>query len=638
MRKITMGLLLLNIIIFAYPSVYTGSGGLTVMSARTLPFANIGINLGIFYSREKYHNRIGSGYSYPVYHHYGIGKFGMNYGITDNLEMYAGGTFYGDYDEQNDESAAGPRGDMYIIGNKDVYGGVKFWIPVINDTTKMPLVWLIGGNIYGTTTIMRLDDDDSTYIRQFMPYFEHKYDIGADFLMDFEIKPILIHISAGYLKVGQSIDAPIYRSTPRTDAFIKSMYLHRYNLINWGFGVEVEAGPFVRVIPEVTGHHTDRLSSGSVAADTLIGTFGIRLITPVGVTFDIGGQMALNNFDFVPDWEWPNTGDLPEHPNYDSLSLFHPPKNYYSQTGQWRVFLNITSTNALIPPPKPPAKGTIIVEVKDKETEEPLVANLVFSDTTVAPTMTDSMGKSSITLTPGVYKFNVTKDGYRSVKVTVTLKKDAELSVPITLSKVYHPKGIFTGTVIDAQTKKPVAAKIYILELKNRPAIISDVETGVFKDTLPAGNFTVKVEAEGYVTQTFPIVIRDRDTFIKNIKIYQKLVEHKKITLKGIHFDSGKASIRPDSYPILDEAVQLLKANPDVKVEIAGHTDSVGRASYNLRLSEARANAVRDYLIQHGIEASRLFARGYGETMPIAPNTTRAGRAKNRRIEFIVIK
>ena len=340
----------------------------------------------------------------------------------------------------------------------------------------------------------------------------------------------------------------------------------------------------------------------------------------------------------MPDWGWQGVNSTPEHPNYDSLSARNPIQDYYNQAARWRVFLNITSTNALIPPPKPPPKGTIIVEVKDKETGEPLVANLIFSDTTIAPMMTDSAGQSSIALPPDVYKFDVTKDGYKTARVTVTLKKDAELSVPITLNKIYHPKGIFTGTVIDAQTRKPVAAKIYILELKGRPAIVSGIETGVFKDTLPAGNFTVKVEAEGYVTQTFPIVIRDRDTYIKNIKIYQKLVEHKKITLKGIHFNSGKASIRPDSYSILDEAVQLLKANPDVKVEIAGHTDSVGRASYNLRLSEARANSVRDYMIQHGIEASRLIARGYGETMPIAPNTTRAGRAKNRRIEFIVIK
>ncbi len=74
-----------------------------------------------------------------------------------------------------------------------------------------------------------------------------------------------------------------------------------------------------------------------------------------------------------------------------------------------------------------------------------------------------------------------------------------------------------------------------------------------------------------------------------------------------------------------------------MKIEIAGHTDSVGSEMYNLRLSEARANAVRDYLIQHGISPDRLIAKGYGESRPIAPNTTREGRAKNRRVEFTVI-
>ncbi len=72
-------------------------------------------------------------------------------------------------------------------------------------------------------------------------------------------------------------------------------------------------------------------------------------------------------------------------------------------------------------------------------------------------------------------------------------------------------------------------------------------------------------------------------------------------------------------------------------VEIGGHTDSQGSDTYNLRLSESRANAVRNYLIQRGVEATRLIAKGYGESMPIAPNTTREGRAKNRRVEFKVI-
>ncbi|GAI92973.1 unnamed protein product, partial [marine sediment metagenome] len=107
--------------------------------------------------------------------------------------------------------------------------------------------------------------------------------------------------------------------------------------------------------------------------------------------------------------------------------------------------------------------------------------------------------------------------------------------------------------------------------------------------------------------------------------------------LRGIYFDTGKATIRHESYPVLDDALRVLQANPNVIVEIAGHTDSVGSDTYNMRLSDARANSVRTYLISRGIPPNRLIARGYGESMPIAGNTTRNGRQMNRRIEFRVL-
>ena len=104
-----------------------------------------------------------------------------------------------------------------------------------------------------------------------------------------------------------------------------------------------------------------------------------------------------------------------------------------------------------------------------------------------------------------------------------------------------------------------------------------------------------------------------------------------------INFASGKSIIPPEGYSTLDKVVEVLKANKDVKIEIGGHTDAVGSATYNQKLSEARALSVRQYLIQHGVDPARLVSRGYGESKPIAPNTTREGRSQNRRIEFIVI-
>ena len=99
-------------------------------------------------------------------------------------------------------------------------------------------------------------------------------------------------------------------------------------------------------------------------------------------------------------------------------------------------------------------------------------------------------------------------------------------------------------------------------------------------------------------------------------------------------FVYGKYDIKPEGYPILDEVVSVLKQNPEVKLEIQGHTDSIGSAEYNQRLSENRAKAVMDYLVRHGIEPGRLRAKGYGFTQPVALNDTEEGRAKNRRVEL----
>ena len=104
--------------------------------------------------------------------------------------------------------------------------------------------------------------------------------------------------------------------------------------------------------------------------------------------------------------------------------------------------------------------------------------------------------------------------------------------------------------------------------------------------------------------------------------------------LSGIRFETNSAAITTDSIPILDEAVQVLASFPAVAVEVAGHTDSDGNAAANLALSQARADAVLIYLVDHGIAAARLTAVGYGEAEPLTDNATPEGKAQNRRIEF----
>jgi len=106
------------------------------------------------------------------------------------------------------------------------------------------------------------------------------------------------------------------------------------------------------------------------------------------------------------------------------------------------------------------------------------------------------------------------------------------------------------------------------------------------------------------------------------------------VVLRGVTFETGRSALKPDSYTILDIVAASLVANPNIRIEIAGHTDITGSSATNLRLSEARAQAVRTYLATKGVAPDRMVARGYGPTQPIAPNTTAAGRALNRRVEL----
>ena len=110
------------------------------------------------------------------------------------------------------------------------------------------------------------------------------------------------------------------------------------------------------------------------------------------------------------------------------------------------------------------------------------------------------------------------------------------------------------------------------------------------------------------------------------------------ITLEPIYFDFDKATIKPESYPVLDQVAQVMIDRPQMEVRIEGHTDWIGTDSYNQRLSERRARAVLGYLVNKGIDSFRLGAVGYGEGRPIATNDTEEGRARNRRTEFHIVR
>ena len=124
----------------------------------------------------------------------------------------------------------------------------------------------------------------------------------------------------------------------------------------------------------------------------------------------------------------------------------------------------------------------------------------------------------------------------------------------------------------------------------------------------------------------------DKKPEVGSIKIGDKIVTHE------VRFISGTQAIKPESLPIIDKIYQMLKQYPEYHLEIRVHTDNLGAPHVNLQISKMRANAIRTYLIERGIDPSRLRAVGFGDMYPIGDNSTAEGRAENRRIEFVRIK
>ncbi|OIQ36015.1 MAG: hypothetical protein BM555_03580 [Crocinitomix sp. MedPE-SWsnd] len=164
-------------------------------------------------------------------------------------------------------------------------------------------------------------------------------------------------------------------------------------------------------------------------------------------------------------------------------------------------------------------------------------------------------------------------------------------------------------------------------------------DEGKFKVDLPAGKYDIQLksigEAMDYSTLEIPEL--GPNQFYNEMWMEVMIEEARSFTLSNLNFATNKSDIKTNSFKVLDELVDYLKLKPEVKIRIDGHTDNVGEESANLTLSKNRANSVKKYLISKGISASRLSTKGFGESAPVAENTTENGKAQNRRTEIQIL-
>lgn len=191
---------------------------------------------------------------------------------------------------------------------------------------------------------------------------------------------------------------------------------------------------------------------------------------------------------------------------------------------------------------------------------------------------------------------------------------------------------------------KPGATPPTALQIcRNHAAAIAQVGGTVVQD---AGNFvTLRQTKDGKETWAevacdngrYVLAVVEKEAMAQVISAgeMQSALDKQGFVALDVHFDTGKAVIKPESQPIVDQIVALMKGNPKLRISVEGHTDNVGSPASNRTLSEARAKAVAEAVAKAGIDPGRLGSAGFGQERPVADNRSEEGRAKNRRVELV---
>ncbi|RKX71176.1 hypothetical protein DRP53_02555 [candidate division WOR-3 bacterium] len=610
--------------------------------------------------------------------HYPKLGFSINYAIVDYLETRARLDLFGKWYEQVDDQVH--RGDPYpVIGIQAIEWGLKGGYPFVFNP-EMPSEFSLGLDSYvrfgpGLWDYFRdAFERDSIFTDsfEFVPYVPHDPDFGVRFLTSYRLGPMALHLNYEHLLTGR--DKP------------PSYVPQGYSRPNYSFvrgGVELIGGPVFRLLFEMA--HQFHFEGGDYKKDATIITPALRLSTSdfsftAGIDYDVtkeegewnvfagfsvGGDLVVEKrppiaklTGRISDAEtdaavmatisFPGTEIEPikSNPGNGYYKISIPPGTYRMRVEakgyRWQekgLVLKDGDELILDFALHKKVATRLSGKVYDAEDGKPLAATISFPGTKKNPVQTDpATGLYKVVLKAGTYRVKAEAPDYRFKEKIVTLKEGQELILDFDLIKVGKPIAILTGKVTSKEKGEPLEAVISFVGTK-LPQIKTDPTTGIYKATIPPGTYSVKVDATGHKSQSLPVVLTQGDTKIVNFELEPAIKVGQRIVLKGIYFDFNSAVIKPSSYPVLDEAAKILKENPTLVVEIGGHTDSVGSDAYNLKLSTMRANAVRNYLItHHNIDPSRLIARGYGESMPIADNRTRAGRELNRRIEFKILR
>ncbi len=296
---------------------------------------------------------------------------------------------------------------------------------------------------------------------------------------------------------------------------------------------------------------------------------------------------------------------------------------------------------AAIVPPTGRVQGTIVEQDAGTVVAD---AKISFSGKDVTPLWAGADGRFvSYAFAPGEVTIDVEAADYQPGTCSTTIAPEGG-DVQLTCALVALPRvGSLKGQVLD-QEGAPLASVQVPLTGPEARTITTDVNGKFAEKDLKPGEYSARIDQEGFLISVSPLAIKVReetDLTIKLVptpKVAAVKVKKDKLQIRGtIYFTTDTAEIEARSEPLLTEIADALMRNPTVlKVEVQGHTDDTGTSEHNLELSHRRAEAVKEWLSKSGVERDRLIAKGYGMEKPLAPNLTAASRARNRRVEFVI--
>ncbi len=291
---------------------------------------------------------------------------------------------------------------------------------------------------------------------------------------------------------------------------------------------------------------------------------------------------------------------------------------------------------------------TISGTVTDVDKQTPLAATILFKDPSG-----NLLGKTNSSAITGNYVFSfedkvdftieATVTDYHTataeVKATQTSEANIKQDLQMKISRIDY---FVRGRITEEDGTTPVRAALVFYERGSKEAetiAFSDSLSGNFNVQLKTGNtYLVEIEANLHFFVNDAVSFPAGETMVLRNYQLKKMDVGAKLVIENILFNTGKSTLKPQSFAELDKFANLLLKNPTVQIEVSGHTDNVGSASINKKLSRDRALTVKNYLINKGVEAERITHMGYGFDQPIAPNDTPEGREQNRRVEIKVLK